>query len=93
MCNGCQLMALLGWVPGTNETYTPFLPDEQQPRFIHNRSGRFESRWLTVTIRESPAIMLKVPSQTKDPQPDPLGLGMTHCADAACPPRDLLPLP
>ena len=58
-------MALLGWVPGTNETYTPFLPDEQQPRFIHNKSGRFESRWSTVTVKESPAIMLKVMSYTK----------------------------
>ena len=65
VCNGCQLMALLGWVPGTNETYTPFLPDKQQPRFIHNKSGRFESRWSTVTVKESPAIMLKVISHSQ----------------------------
>ena len=53
-------MALLGWVPGTASEGAGFLDDEQQPRFIHNKSGRFESRWAMVTIQESPAIMLKV---------------------------------
>ena len=57
VCNGCQLMALLGWVPGTESQ----LADPAQPRFIHNTSGRFESRWATVQIQQdSPAIMLKV---------------------------------
>ena len=50
-------MALLGWVPGTESQ----LPDPSQPRFIHNTSGRFESRWATVQVQDdSPAIMLKV---------------------------------
>ncbi|MEW6570465.1 MAG: phosphoribosylformylglycinamidine synthase [Nitrospirota bacterium] len=53
VCNGCQLMALLGWVPWRG------LPDRLQPRFIQNRSGRFESRFATVHILPSPAIMLK----------------------------------
>ncbi|MBB5348102.1 phosphoribosylformylglycinamidine synthase [Desulfoprunum benzoelyticum] len=53
ICNGCQLFGLLGWVPG------PGLADERQPRFIHNRSGRFESRWSTVRVAPSPAMMLK----------------------------------
>jgi phosphoribosylformylglycinamidine synthase len=53
VCNGCQLFALLGWVPWFG------IPDEKQPRFIQNISGRFESRWATVKILESPAIMLK----------------------------------
>ncbi|MFH1207009.1 MAG: phosphoribosylformylglycinamidine synthase [Patescibacteria group bacterium] len=53
VCNGCQLMAMLGWVPGT--ITDPAL----QPRFIRNVSGRFESRFSTVTIMSSPAIMLK----------------------------------
>lgn len=53
ICNGCQLMALLGWVPWRG------LPDMRQPRFIHNRSERFESRWATVKIFKSPAIMLR----------------------------------
>jgi len=53
VCNGCQLAALLGWVPWSG------IPDTIQPRFIRNGSGRFESRWVTVKIVESPAIMLR----------------------------------
>jgi len=53
ICNGCQLMALLGWVPYGE------LPAEQRPRFVQNRSGRFESRFTTLRIENSPAIMLK----------------------------------
>jgi len=45
ICNGCQLMALLGIVPGDNLMRTEL---ENQPRFIHNLSGRFESRWSSV---------------------------------------------
>ncbi len=53
VCNGCQLMALLGWVPWRG------IDDIHQPRFIQNLSGRFESRFSTVKVIESPAIMLK----------------------------------
>jgi len=53
VCNGAQLFGLLGWVPWRG------LPAERQPRFVHNRSGRFESRWSTVRVLESPAIMLR----------------------------------
>jgi phosphoribosylformylglycinamidine synthase len=53
VCNGCQLFGLLGWVPGTG------LPAGQQPRFVRNISGRFESRWTTVKVQESRAMMLK----------------------------------
>jgi phosphoribosylformylglycinamidine synthase len=53
VCNGCQLMALLGWVPWRG------IAGEFQPRFIHNKSGRFESRFLTVKILKSPSLMLK----------------------------------
>ena len=53
VCNGCQLMALLGWVPWRD------IADNLQPRFIHNKSGRFESRFSTVKILRSPSIMLK----------------------------------
>ncbi len=61
VCNGCQLMALLGWVPATGGTDgSALLPDASQPRFVHNASGRFESRWAMVSIDDStPAIMLK----------------------------------
>jgi phosphoribosylformylglycinamidine synthase len=53
VCNGCQLFALLGWVPWVG------ISDHEQPRFVQNVSGRFESRWATVKILESPAIMFK----------------------------------
>jgi phosphoribosylformylglycinamidine synthase len=53
VCNGCQLMALLGWIPWRG------VSDNIQPRFIQNKSGRFESRFPTVRILPSPAIMLK----------------------------------
>ena len=43
VCNGCQLMALLGWVPGTGQQQDGVLPDAVQPRFIHNTSGRCEA--------------------------------------------------
>jgi phosphoribosylformylglycinamidine synthase len=35
------------------------IPDRVQPRFIQNKSGRFESRFSTVQILSSPAVMLK----------------------------------
>ena len=57
VCNGCQLMSLLGWVPG---------------RFVKNDSGRFESRWITVKISQSPAIMLK------DMENSILGIWVAH---------------
>src|SRR3989338_6874195 len=53
ICNGCQLMALLGWVPWQG------IAGKFQPRFIHNKSGRLESRFATVKILESPSVMLK----------------------------------
>lgn len=54
VCNGCQLMALLGWIPATDG-----LPAEKQPRFLHNASGRFESRFSSVLIQPSPAVLFK----------------------------------
>jgi len=44
ICNGCQLMAHLEWIPGT---------------FTNNTSGRFESRWSTVKILPNNSIMLQ----------------------------------
>jgi phosphoribosylformylglycinamidine synthase len=54
VCNGCQLMALLGWVG-------PEVKKESSlPRFVHNSSGRFESRFSAVKIeQDTPAMMLK----------------------------------
>lgn len=53
VCNGCQLMALMGWVPGLD------IPEDKQPRFIRNVSERFESRFVTVRVFESPSILFK----------------------------------
>ncbi len=52
VCNGCQLLALLGLVPWRG------LEDPVQPRFVRNASGRFESRFVSVKIEPSPALML-----------------------------------
>lgn len=51
VCNGCQLLSLLGWVGGTAAEPDIYLD--------HNISERFECRWTTVKIRKSPAIMLR----------------------------------
>lgn len=58
VCNGCQLMALLGWIPYRE------IDTSKQPRFIHNISGRFESRFLSVKILPSPSIMLNNMSES-----------------------------
>ncbi|KAJ8388427.1 hypothetical protein AAFF_G00133030 [Aldrovandia affinis] len=52
VCNGCQLLALLGWVGGGDTT-------ESDVTLTHNKSGRFESRFVSVGILPSTAIMLK----------------------------------
>ena len=51
ICNGCQLMALLGWAPWKG------LRSKDKPRFIRNMSDRFESRFPSVVIPESRAMM------------------------------------
>ena len=53
VCNGCQLFALLGWVPWQG------IEPARQPRFVRNVSGRFESRWSTVKVLNNKAIMLR----------------------------------
>ena len=53
VCNGCQLFGLIGWVPW--QGITP----AEQPRFIHNNSQRFESRWSTVKVLPNKSIMLQ----------------------------------
>lgn len=68
ICNGCQLMALLGYVPFPERKLSP----TTQPRFIHNTSGRFESRFTTVSIAKSPAIMFK------DMEGSTLGIWLSH---------------
>ena len=75
VCNGCQLMALLGWVPWRG------IPDAKQPRFIRNCSNRFESRWPTVVIAESPAVMLRGMENSAFGIWVAHGEGRLHCPD------------
>ncbi|MFH1719641.1 MAG: phosphoribosylformylglycinamidine synthase [Planctomycetota bacterium] len=53
VCNGCQVVTLLGWVPWEG------IDSKHQPRFVTNESGIFESRLVTVKICPSPSIFLK----------------------------------
>ncbi|BFZ24618.1 hypothetical protein BsWGS_27657 [Bradybaena similaris] len=55
VCNGCQLMALLGWVASDHTEEG----DSQGLLLDHNLSGRFESRFATIRVEASPAIMLQ----------------------------------
>jgi phosphoribosylformylglycinamidine synthase len=55
-------MALLGWIPyGPTDAATSGANGAAQPRFVHNASGRFESRFSAVKVLPSPAsnVMLK----------------------------------
>ena len=75
ICNGCQLMALLGVVPWQG------IPETKQPRFIRNTSQRFESHWGTVRISESPAIMLQGMEGSILGIWTAHGEGLLHCPD------------
>ncbi|XP_052276735.1 phosphoribosylformylglycinamidine synthase-like isoform X2 [Dreissena polymorpha] len=62
VCNGCQLMSLLGWVaPDVGDEVDR--SDDTQPCqgvFLdHNDSERFECRYVTVRVNRSPAIMFR----------------------------------
>lgn len=60
VCNGCQLMSLLGWVTPPNATQLEAETGASAtPRFIHNESGRYESRFVSVKIEATNAVMLK----------------------------------
>jgi phosphoribosylformylglycinamidine synthase len=49
VCNGCQMLSnLKALIPGT----------EHWPRFVRNRSDRFEARLCTVQIEPSPSILM-----------------------------------
>lgn len=55
ICNGCQLMSLIGWVGVTKHADVVDVPDVA---LLENRSQRFECRWATVKIAKSRSIML-----------------------------------
>jgi phosphoribosylformylglycinamidine synthase len=50
VCNGCQMMSQLGeLIPG----------GEHFPRFVQNRSERYEARLATVQVQKSASVLLK----------------------------------
>ncbi|GLH08832.1 CLUMA_CG000196, isoform A [Gryllus bimaculatus] len=58
VCNGCQLMSLLGWLNIDKQGLENEIPS---PDIVldHNVSERFECRFSTVRIESSPSIMLR----------------------------------
>ncbi|XP_054646459.1 phosphoribosylformylglycinamidine synthase isoform X2 [Dunckerocampus dactyliophorus] len=52
VCNGCQLLALLGWVGEGQDGAA------SEVVLTHNKSGRFESRFVSVGIQASPSVWL-----------------------------------
>ncbi|XP_069131309.1 phosphoribosylformylglycinamidine synthase-like isoform X2 [Argopecten irradians] len=60
VCNGCQLMALLGWVaPDDDQKENSNSGVGQGVLLDHNLSNRFECRFSTVKVYDSPAIMTR----------------------------------
>nr|XP_027213308.1 phosphoribosylformylglycinamidine synthase-like isoform X1 [Penaeus vannamei]XP_027213309.1 phosphoribosylformylglycinamidine synthase-like isoform X1 [Penaeus vannamei]XP_027213310.1 phosphoribosylformylglycinamidine synthase-like isoform X1 [Penaeus vannamei] len=62
VCNGCQLMALLGWLDPSeakDEVTAAEVPAAPSVRLARNTSGRFESRWSRVLVEESKSVLLK----------------------------------
>ncbi|XP_072294418.1 phosphoribosylformylglycinamidine synthase [Eucyclogobius newberryi] len=53
VCNGCQLLALLGWVGETDNG------TDSDVVLTHNKSGRFESRFVSVGIEKSQSVWLQ----------------------------------
>lgn len=58
ICNGCQLMSLIGWVGSLNEKTDKEIITEPDVALLHNKSERFECRWSTLCITDSKAMML-----------------------------------
>ncbi|PCH96287.1 MAG: phosphoribosylformylglycinamidine synthase [Gammaproteobacteria bacterium] len=50
VCNGCQMMSNLKEIIPGSETW---------PRFVQNKSERFEARFSLVEIQESPSVLFK----------------------------------
>ncbi|XP_076826117.1 phosphoribosylformylglycinamidine synthase-like [Clavelina lepadiformis] len=80
VCNGCQLMALLGWIGEEKQGGNCNISgDYQPPLFLgQNDSKRFESRFVSVEIAPSNAIMFK------DMQGSRLGVWVAHGEGKFC---------
>lgn len=59
VCNGCQLMSLIGWVGDDDTSTDAKVIDVPNVALLHNKSGRYECRWVAVKITQSRSIMLR----------------------------------
>ncbi|XP_054745136.1 phosphoribosylformylglycinamidine synthase [Anastrepha obliqua] len=57
VCNGCQLMGLIGWV-GLDDSSNKQVIDVPDVAVLHNKSERFECRWATIRVENSNSMML-----------------------------------
>ena len=73
VCNGCQMLSTLReLVPG----------GELWPRFVKNRSERFEARVCTIEITESPSILFRGMAGSRIPIAVAHGEGRVEVSDA-----------
>ena len=56
VCNGCQLMSLIGWIDDDGQSNDDSVP---KVALLQNKSGRFECRWSTLRIAKTNSIMLQ----------------------------------
>jgi phosphoribosylformylglycinamidine synthase len=74
VCNGCQMMsALHAIIPGS----------AHWPRFVQNRSERFEARLVSVKIERSPSVLFAGMEGSVIPLVTAHGEGFAEFADAA----------
>ena len=74
VCNGCQMMSnLRDLVPGASHW----------PRFVQNRSERFEARFASVKIEQSPSVLLAGMAGSVIPVAVSHGEGYAEFKDAA----------
>lgn len=65
VCNGCQLMSLIGWVGGDagDSVAAVRQPGEvievPEVALLENRSGRFECRWVALQVPANRSVMLR----------------------------------
>ena len=74
VCNGCQMMSnLQSIIPGA----------DHWPRFVQNRSERFEARFVSVKIEKSPSVLFAGMEGSVIPIPTAHGEGYAEFTDAA----------
>jgi phosphoribosylformylglycinamidine synthase len=74
VCNGCQMMSNLhSLIPGA----------DHWPRFVQNKSERFEARFVSVKIEPSPSVLFRGMEGSVVPIVVSHGEGFTEFKDAA----------